>query len=253
MKTLVLKIEYDGTNYGGWQRQKNSGSVQKEIETSLQKLTQKDLTVTGAGRTDAGVHARCQVAHSRLDFELAIPESKLVKAINFYLPIDIRIKEARLIDYKFHSTRDALSREYVYSVHNVESPILRHFSAYIKYKLNEELLFESAGIFTGIHDFTTYSKLNRETKEYICNVVVSKWKKTGDDQWLYTIRADRFVYGMVRAIVGAMLDTARGKRTVDNLRKSLDLKERKLASPLAPAKGLILNDVTYPDSINPFK
>jgi len=253
MYSIVMKIEYDGSGYAGWQRQKNALSIQETIEKALKSLTGLNLSIIGAGRTDAGVHASGQVAHSRLPEMLKIPQKKLSKAINSFLPDDIRIVDSRIIDFQFHSTKDAIAREYNYFIHLIDRPLLRHFSSLIKSNIDISLLFESAKIFKGKKDFTTFSKLNKETKDYICNVKICKWSEIDEKQYKLTIRADRFVYGMVRGIVGAMIEIARGKIEITDIEKALEKKDRSFNCPMAPAKGLILTKVLYPEKINPFK
>ncbi len=253
MNSIVLKIEYDGTRYAGWQRQKNAESVQNTIEQALKSLTGLNLSVIGAGRTDAGVHALWQVAHSRLPKMINIPEEKLAKAINYYLPEDIRIIKSRVIDYQFHSTKDALAREYHYFIHLVDRPLLRHFSTLIKPKIDVSLLMESAKIFLGKKDFTTFSKLNKETKDYVCNVQLCQWSQIDSDRFNLLIKADRFVYGMVRGIVGAMIEVAREKIYMEEINSALEQKNRNFCCPMAPAKGLILTRVYYPEEIEPFR
>lgn len=252
MNSIVLKIEYDGTRYAGWQRQKNALSVQETIEHALKSLTGMNLTIIGAGRTDAGVHASGQIAHSRLPEEINVKEEKLSKAINYYLPEDIRIVESRIIQYQFHSTKDAIAREYHYFIHLVDRPLLRHFSTLIKTKIDVSLLIESAKIFLGKKDFTTFSKFNKETKDYVCDVQNCEWAVITEQQYKLTIRADRFVYGMVRGIVGAMIEIARGKINGEQISSALEKKDRNFSCPMAPAKGLILTNVYYPENIDPF-
>lgn len=252
MNKLVLKIEYDGTRYAGWQRQKNAMSVQQKIEEALKLLTNQDLKIIGAGRTDAGVHASGQIAHSRLVDRLGIHLEKLTNAINFYLPEDIRILDSRIIDYQFHSTKDAQSREYNYFIHTLDKPLLRHFSTLIQSRIDFDLLFNSAIIFLGEKDFTTFSKLNKSTLDYHCNVQVCQWFKINEVYYKLIIRANRFVYGMVRGIVGAMIEIARGKMKIDEVEEALAKKDRNFTCPMAPAKGLILTNVFYPDDKNPF-
>lgn len=252
MYSIVLKIEYDGSGYAGWQRQKNALSVQETIENALISLTGLKLSVIGAGRTDAGVHATGQIAHSRLPELIKIPQEKLSKAINSYLPDNVKIIDSRIINYQFHSTKDAIAREYNYFIHLNDRPLLRHFSTLVKSYIEIPLLFESAKIFKGKKDFTTFTKLNKETKDYICNVKICKWSKIEEKQYKLTIRADRFVYGMVRGIVGAMIEIARGKIEMTEIVNALEKKDRSFICPMAPAKGLILTRVFYPRELDPF-
>jgi len=249
MKTLALVIQYDGTNYGGWQIQPNADSVQERLKKALFNITGKAMTITGAGRTDAGVHARGQTASIRLNEEFPVPEKNILKAVNSNLPNDIKIVAAKLLDFDFDARKDATAREYSYTIYNRNDVFFRNYAHFIRYPFTPELLNETSAIFTGRHDFTTFSKLNEETKNYSCEVDICHWSQTGDYLWQLRIKADRFVYGMVRALTGAMLDVARGKRTANEIREALELCNRKLGSPLAPPNGLVLERVYYDENI----
>lgn len=252
MKTLVLLVEYDGSGYGGWQTQKNSLTIQDVIEKAIRKVTGESLTVIGSGRTDAGVHARGQVASIELNCDFPIPFERIELSINSILPKDIKIRGVKLIDGRFNARFDAIARQYSYTISQVESVFTRHFSALFKYKFDFGLMQDAAYIFLGKHDFTTFSKLNRSTKSYICDISLSEWEFR-ENILTYNIRADRFVYGMVRAIVGVMIDVARGKRTLGEIAQALEAKNRVLSSPAAPAEGLILERTFYPENLNIFK
>ena len=245
-KILILKIEYDGTKYSGWQRQKNAGSVQEVVENALTHVFSCQHTIIGAGRTDAGVHARGQIAHSILHKEVTIPEDKILKAINSYLPNDICIADFRITDKRFHATIDAIAREYSYSVHTRQTVFLRPFSTYFKYPVDLSILNNVCPIFLGKHDFTTFSKNNPSTKSYICDVEICEWEKIHDWHYVLHIKANRFVYGMVRSLVGVMLNYSRSIINLYDLENSLKEKDRKYSSYLAPAQGLCLERVHYP-------
>lgn len=249
-RTLIMEIEYDGTNYAGWQRQKNALAVQEVVEKALSAAFNRPLTCIGAGRTDSGVHARGQVAHSILREKSNIPDEKIVVAINSNLPEDICIKRAKLIDYKFHATSDAIAREYSYSIHTRRSVFLRHYSNYYKYNIDLDKLHNIAHIFEGEHNFTTFSKLNTETKSYTCNIEFCRWEKIDEWHRVMHIKADRFVYGMVRALVGVMVEYARSKRTKEEIIDSLNKTDRSKSSPLVTPEGLVLEKVYYP--VSPF-
>ena len=167
MNILILKIEYDGTNYGGWQIQPNAPSIQEEIEKVLHKLNGSHIGIVGAGRTDAGVHARGQVAHAKLGTKFPVPEKKIPYVLNSKLPDDIRIVEAQIVNFDFHARFDAIAREYSYTINSNNSVFDRLFSTLIKYKIDYAKLKKSADIFVGKHDFTTFSKHNPDTKNYI--------------------------------------------------------------------------------------
>lgn len=256
-RTLILKIEYDGTDYAGWQRQKNATSIQSEIERGIYEITGAKLIVIGAGRTDAGVHSRGQVANCKLNEDFSIPEHKIPNAINSKLRPDIRIKRAMIADFHFNARFDAIAREYSYSIIREDSVFSRRFTTRIKYPFSFDKLEESAQIFKGIHDFTTFSKHNPDTKNSVCNVKDCQWRVNSDianktDVFQLKIIADRFIYGMVRSLAGAMLDVARNKRTLEDLSSALLKRDRRLSSPLAPPEGLILEGVYYPERFNDY-
>lgn len=248
--THVLKVEYDGTHYAGWQRQSNGMSVQQTIEDALKKLTGNEIPIIGSGRTDAGVHARGQVAHFKVPIEIfSIPHDKIVRAINSRLPKDIRVLEHSIPQGDFHCTRDAMYREYSYAVSQVEHVFQRYFTTYYPYPLDESRLLSSGSIFFGEHDFTSFSKNNPSTKSYVCNVTKCEWRKSGDIFILH-IGANRFVYAMVRSIVGAMLEYARGTISKEELIRLLNHPTRNALmkrTPVAEPQGLVLEKVLYPE------
>ncbi len=245
MQTIVIRIEYDGKPYAGWQYQPNAMTIQGALEIAFKSISGSEVPVVGAGRTDSGVHARGQVAHIRPSISIKMPPEKIIKAMNSNLPKDIRVNGSAVLKEEFHARFDAAAREYSYSVINRESVFLTRFATYFKYPFNPAALFESASVFEGEHDFTTFSKNNTDTRNYVCKVEVCKWGEAGPGQWKLRIKADRFVYGMVRAVVGAMYDVARGKRSVGEIGHALQKRDRNLSSPLAPPQGLILEKVYY--------
>lgn len=249
MKNLALLIEYNGTNFGGWQIQPNSPTIQEEIQNALFELIRKPCLLIGAGRTDAGVHAAGQVANTLIDDDFPIPESKIAIAINSKLPEDIRIKQAVFVSDEFHARYDAIAREYEYFVHTDDSVFLKYFSTFYKYPIDEDILFHVANIFKGEHDFTSYSKHNPSTKSYICKVDICEWDKISETQYRLSVRANRFVYGMIRSMVGAMLDTASSKIFPTDLLYGLQNPSRDNFIKLAPAAGLIFKRIYYPSKI----
>ncbi len=245
MHSIALLIEYDGTRYSGWQKQPGSLTIQGALESAWKSIGEDEMPVVGAGRTDAGVHASGQVAHIHQDNAPRIAHEKIIPAMNANLPRDIRLIDARVIPGRFHARFDALAREYSYSVTSEPSVFYRHFAAYFKIPYNKELLFSSASVFIGEHDFTSFSKYNADTENYVCKVEKCEWSELENGILRLRIKADRFVYGMVRCVVGAMMDAARGKRDVKELSKALVSKNRSLSSPLAPANGLVLEKIYY--------
>jgi tRNA pseudouridine38-40 synthase len=249
MKNLALLLEYDGTALGGWQIQPNAPTVQESIQHALYELTSKPYILIGAGRTDAGVHSSGQVANMLLEDDFPIPEEKIAIALNTKLPKDIRIIKAKFVQQDFHARYDAIAREYEYFIHTKETVFLNRFSTYYKYPLDPDELINSAKVFIGENDFTSFSKLNTSTKSYICNIEKCKWKQIETGRFKLIIRADRFVYGMVRALVGAMLDCASGRLFISDLIFGLNNPNRENFVRLAPPQGLILKKVYYPNDI----
>lgn len=248
MKTLILRIQYDGTDYGGWQIQPNADSIQARLQSALGKISGFEFPVIGAGRTDAGVHARGMVAHAKVDDSFPVPEAKIPNAFNANLPPEIRVDAAKLTDSDFNARFDAIAREYSYGIYFIESPFLRRFAHYVKYPIDPGALDRCAEVFVGEHDFTTFSKLNPDTKNYVCKVEFCRWRRK-DETYEMQIKADRFVYGAVRHVVGACLDAARGKRSPEQIAEALAARDRKFTSPQAPANGLILEKVYYREEI----
>lgn len=244
MITLVLLIEYDGTNYSGWQIQPNALSVQETIEKVWFKLTNKTVRLIGSGRTDAGVHSRGQVASAELD-EVIIPEEKLRIALNSALPEDIRILNTFYLYEKFNARYDAKSRVYQYFIGWNIDVFSRFYITKSKRELNIEKLQESANLFIGKHDFTTFSKFNPDIRNNICIVTKSIWEQVNNETLRYTIEANHFLYGMVRGLVGAMLDYEREKYDLNYLKDCLNRPDRSKYIYFAPATGLFLTKVKY--------
>jgi tRNA pseudouridine38-40 synthase len=250
MPTLALKIEYDGSDYCGWQMQNNAPSVQGVLNNVFRDFLDCQSIATGAGRTDSGVHARGMIASVPFEHELKIPEAKLAKALNTQLPDDIRIQAARIFEQDFNARFDATSREYSYNLSSQPISIERRHVLFYKFPFDPEVLIDSATVFLGEHDFTTFSKMNPATKHHMCNVEKCEWNEISKNRFQLQIKANRFVYGMVRCLVGAMLTTARGRNSIEELRLALNKKDRELQSPLAPAHGLIFEKAYYPPHLS---
>lgn len=249
--THVLKVEYDGTHYSGWQRQFNGLSVQHVIEQALLRLTGHDIHVLGSGRTDAGVHARGQIAHFKTTHDVfSVPLDKIVRALNSRLPKDVRIIGHCIPNGNFHCTRDASYREYSYTVTTKESVFERHFATFYPYPMDLSILMGSGSLFLGEHDFTSFSKKNPSTLSYICDVSLCNWEMIDNTTYTLHIGANRFVYGMVRSIVGAMLEYSRGTIQKVELIHRLQNPARNPTikrAPVAPPEGLVLERVEYPE------
>ncbi|MFN4111667.1 MAG: tRNA pseudouridine(38-40) synthase TruA [Ignavibacteria bacterium] len=232
--------EYDGTNYSGWQKQINSNSIQEEIERALSTILSEKVSIVGSGRTDAGVHAFNQVFHFKTNVELDL--NSLKKSCNGVLPSDIAIKSFTIEKEDFHSRYSARNRTYLYVIAKRKNVFFDRYSWTIYGNLDIEAFFEIQKFFIGEKDFASFCKAQDEVENKICNVNYSHWFNKRDFL-LYFIRADRFIHGMVRGIVGLSVEFARGKVSLDEIKEVIDGKRR---CPLwAPSKGLILYKVEY--------
>jgi len=244
MRNIRLLIEYDGTNYAGWQWQKNDKTIQETLEKAIGQVVQESVKIYGAGRTDAGVHALGQVANFRTASN--IPSGRLLPAINFYLPHDITIKDAADVPESFHAQYCAMSKVYQYTLFNdwVRTSLNRNFCYVCGFQLNVDKMLDAAQYLTGTHDFTSFTTRALQEKNRIRSVKRLEIKKKGTYIY-FTIEADGFLYNMVRSIVGTLIEVGRGKIAVENVKDILDAKNRNLAGPTAPAKGLCLMEVKY--------
>lgn len=242
MRNIKMILEYDGTNYVGWQRQENGRSIQGEVERVLAKVLREEIDVIGAGRTDAGVHARGQAANFHTQSSLLPHEIR--GAVNDLLPDDIVALHVEEVPAEFHARYSAKVRTYSYLITFQPSALMRNYSWYVPYKLDAELMQCIAGEIIGQHDFASFCKTQSEVNNHVCTVSASDWTREGT-LLRYTITANRFLHGMVRALVGTMVDVGRGYTTVDEFREILKQGDRRFAGMAAPAKGLVLESVTY--------
>jgi tRNA pseudouridine38-40 synthase len=241
-RNIKLLLEYDGTAYVGWQRQENGKSVQGEIESVIRQILQEDVNVIGAGRTDAGVHARGQVANFRTQSSIDLHQIK--GGLNGLLPLDIVVHTTEEVPFDFHARYSAKEREYVYHITQTETALQRHYAWCVKYSLDLALMKKAAETIIGEHDFESFCKMNSEVEHYRCSIQNAEWKK--EDAWFYFMaRANRFLHGMVRALVGTMVDVGRGYISVDDFVAILEKNNRSAAGMSAPAKGLILERIIY--------
>ncbi len=240
-----LKIAYDGTNYSGWQVQPNSISIQGLIEKALQTLLKENVRLIGAGRTDAGVHAKGQVAHFCTD--IALDCTLMIHALNGMLPSAIRIKEFNPAHPLFHSQYSAISKEYHYHLwlDKVMDPCLclyRHHFCYKNFSL--ELLKKGAEHFVGTHDFTTFTNIGGNTKSNVRTLFrLDTVEQEGGVRLEF--QGNGFLYKMVRNIVGTLLEVATQKRAITDIPELLLANDRKKAAAAAPAKGLFLMKINY--------
>ena len=242
MPRYFLEVSYKGTAYSGFQVQKNANSIQAEIEKAFTILQKEKISMTGSSRTDAGVHALQNYLH--FDFEGKI-NTHFVYKMNAILPGDIVINKLVHVADDAHCRFDALSREYKYYIYQLKNPFQEDRAWYFPYKLNQEKLIKSAAIISEYEDFTSFSKRNTQAKTSICNIQESKW--TFDNNCLvYNVKANRFLRGMVRALVATMLDAGREKITLKEFRKTIENCDSSKTNFSAPAIGLLLVSVNYP-------
>ncbi len=243
MNNIRLIVEYDGTNYAGWQQQKKENTIQETLKNAVGIVVNEEVVLHGAGRTDAGVHAIGQVANFKT--KATIPPSRLVHAINYYLPNDIVVKSARKVPDAFHSRYSAKSKVYRYTILNNTTPgaIDRNFCYYYNMDLNIEQMQKASIILIGKHDFSTF----KSKSDIINNVrTIKKLEIRKRTKYLYiTVAADGFLYKMVRSIVGTMLEVGKDKMTIKEFKKVFKSKARSLAGATVPARGLCLLSVKY--------
>lgn len=243
MRNIKLVLEYDGTNYVGWQVQSNGQSVQGELERALRQVLQEPISTAAAGRTDAGVHARGQVVSFKTTKTVQLPF--LVKGLNAVLAHDIAVIASEDVPEDFHARHSAKLRAYRYYLSLHPTAIQRAYSWYVGgYNLDRTLLNDCAKLILGEHDFTSFSKMYASVDHFRCSVEKSNWTETTSNL-VYEIQANRFLYGMVRALVGTMVEVARGHRKFAAFSEILGAKDRAKAGMSAPAKGLFLEQITY--------
>lgn len=242
MMNWKLTLEYDGTDFSGWQIQPNARTVQEELERGLSQITGGFARVAGAGRTDRGVHAAGQVASVALEKEFR-PES-LQGSLNGVLPDDVVVLGAEVVPQEFHARFSASARRYRYTILKRPTALERRFVWKCPYRLDEGLLERCAAGIVGEQDFTSFAKVSAETEHDVCRVTEAVWTRK-DERLEFSITANRFLYGMVRTLVGSMVDVARGYRSWEEWEAILHVKDRRAAGAAAPAQGLCLMSITY--------
>jgi tRNA pseudouridine38-40 synthase len=244
MQRYFIYLAYDGTRYHGWQIQPNGDSVQQQLMNALQTLLRREMVeVTGAGRTDTGVHAKLMVAH--FDHEEVLDVSLLTDKLNRLLPSDISVFKVEPVDADMHARFSAKARRYEYYVTTAKSPFMRQY----RYKLHKapdfQLMNQAAKLLLEVDDFTSFSKLHTDVKTNICHVTRAEWSQVDEVTWVFTIQADRFLRNMVRAIVGTLLEVGYGKLSLSDFQQVIQQKDRCSAGMSVPAQGLFLADIQY--------
>ena len=241
---ILLTVEYDGTNYSGWQRQKNAISVQQVLEEAIETATGTATVVVGAGRTDAGVHAFAQCAH--FDTKTSIPPDKIAYALNLVLPRDIRIRESRKVSDHFHARKSARGKHYRYVIYQAphDCAINRDFCCHIRYGLNVEAMRQAAAYLKGTHDFASFCAAGSSVESTVRKISDLDIQQIGEHIYI-DVKGNGFLYNMVRIIVGTLLEVGSGRRSALSVAQILQAKSRDAAGPTAPAKGLFLICVAY--------
>jgi tRNA pseudouridine38-40 synthase len=238
-----ITLSFDGTAYHGWQIQPHSISVQEELQKALSTLLRMPVEVVGAGRTDTGVHARKMVSHFDINAELDCQQ--LVYKLNKLLPRDIAVQHVEQVSDDMHARFSAKSRTYHYYVHLGKNPFLRSYSWQLYGNPDFELMNKAAVVLMEYMDFTSFSKVNTDTKTNDCTLTEAHWDRVGEGQWRFTITANRFLRNMVRAIVGTLMEVGRGRMTIEQLRQVIEAKDRCRAGDSVPGNALFLVDVKY--------
>jgi tRNA pseudouridine38-40 synthase len=239
-----ITLSYDGTRFHGWQVQPNGTSVQGELQRALSLILRQDIQVTGAGRTDTGVHARMMVAHFDTDAPVADCR-QLAYKLNRLLPCDIAIERIEPVGDDMHARFSATSRTYYYYLHTTKDPFLRHYSCELHYPLDFKLMNEAAQMLLTYDDFGAFCKSHADVKTTLCHVTKAEWKQTSPTAWRFEITANRFLRNMVRAVVGTLIDVGRGRLTLSDFRKVIEGKKRTEAGESMPGHALFLVDIKY--------
>lgn len=239
-----LVLDYNGASFFGWQRQPNQDTVQERIEKALSTLLRENIEITGAGRTDTGVHARNYVAHFDSNVDDLHTDADFLYKLNCILPFDINIQRIAKVADNAHARFDATRRTYKYYVTGKKDVFGYQFMHRAK-NLDVALMNQASAKLLEYDDFTSFSKLNTDVKNNICTVFEAGWAESGDSL-AFTITANRFLRNMVRAIVGTLLEVGYGKMTVDEFCAVIEAKDRGKAGTSAPAKALFLEKIVYP-------
>jgi len=241
-----FEIAYHGASYNGWQSQQNAVGVQAIVEQTMSKMLRTEVHITGSGRTDTGVHCEQQFFHVDLGGE--VDADSMIVRLNSFLPQDIAIKSIHRVKDDASARYDAIERTYRYQITRVKNPFLQGLSWYYFKALEIENMNRAAAFILGEHDFKCFSKVKTDVNHFVCEVKKAGWTERGNDL-IFTISANRFLRGMVRAIVGTLLDVGTGKITQKEFVSIIESKDRKRAGSNVPALGLYLEKVKYPARI----
>jgi len=247
LRRVLITISYDGTAYVGWQRQINGIAVQQRVEEALQALTGEYTAITGASRTDAGVHALGQCAH--FDTRSTVPADRFPYALNTHLPPDIKVLEGREVDRFFHARFDAVGKTYTYRIHNAPHPsvLYRHTMVHVSMKLDVQRMNQALKELFGTHDFAAFQAVGGTVKTTVRTLTHLELIPDGDRLTLL-VQGNAFLYNMVRIIAGTLIEIGKNKLAPDCFREAIETGNRLCLGPTAPAHGLELTQVFYPHS-----
>lgn len=241
-----FKIAYTGKNYNGWQSQPNAKGIQSVIEEGLSKILQKQINIVASGRTDTGVHCEEQYFHA--DIEKSLEISSFILNLNSFLPRDIVIQSIKAVKPDANARFDALQRTYRYQITRTKNPFLQGLAWHYFKPANVQTMNKAAALLVGEHDFECFSKVKTDVNHFLCDIQSARWVERGDTL-TFTIKANRFLRGMVRAIVGTLLDVGSGKISLKEFEAIIKSKDRKKAGANVPPYGLYLVKVKYRKSI----
>lgn len=240
-----MYLAYNGSDYCGWQNQPNGLSVQEVIETALATLLRVPTPIVGAGRTDAGVHARQMMAHFDAEVENV---ATLTEKLNRILPKDIVIYKIVRVKRDAHARFDATSRLYRYYITVQKDPFMHPYKYKVHGTIDMGVMNRCCEILFDYKDFTSFSKLHTDVKTNDCDIMYARWEQEGEN-YVFTIKANRFLRNMVRAIVGTLLEAGRGRLNEEGMRKIIEAKDRRTAGCSVPGNALFLEEIGYPDDI----
>tara|TARA_B110000971_G_scaffold47940_1_gene47992 strand:+ start:1136 stop:1885 length:750 start_codon:yes stop_codon:yes gene_type:complete len=241
-----IRLAYKGTDFHGWQIQPNAKTVQQKINQGLSVLLKEELLVMGAGRTDAGVHAKQMYAH--FESEMQFDCYKIAHRLNAFLEDSIQIQSIFEVSKDAHARFHATSRTYEYWLCQDKNPFLTQDAWLLHVPLNFDLMNKAAACLIQVNDFSSFAKVHSEVKSHICDVQFAEWMYK-EGKWVFTIQADRFLRNMVRAIVGTLIEVGKEKMSIETFKSIISKKDRGLAGVSAPAKGLYLVNVNYPEGL----
>ncbi len=242
LRNIKLEIEYDGTDFYGWQIQPKLRTVQGEIQDRLNIILKHEVNLIGAGRTDVGVHALRQVANFKTENRL--DEESLLRGLNGLLADDIVVKKVEEMNLDFNARYSAKSRWYKYRIYLIRTAILRRYVWEVLYSLNLESILKATDEIKGEHDFSSFCVAESTKENNICKVTSATWEKS-ESELIFKVESDRFLHTMVRSLVGTLIEVGRGYFSVPDFINIMKAKDRRKAGPTAPACGLYLVEVKY--------